>query len=79
MKQTKQLFQKRCTTRAKKILGLIDSDVYGLMNVASIGGTIYCLTFIDDFSRKTFFLNQNVMFSENVYEFKALAENQTGK
>jgi hypothetical protein len=40
-------------TRSKGILDLIHSDVGGPMSVASVKGTSYYVTFIDDFSRKT--------------------------
>ena len=35
-----------------KILGLIHSDVCGLINVKSLGGVAYFVTFIDDASKK---------------------------
>ena len=34
-------------------LELVHTDVCGSMNISSIGGNNYFLTFIDDFSRKT--------------------------
>ena len=39
--------------RVKFPLELIQADVSGPMNISSIGGNKYFLTFIDDFSRKT--------------------------
>jgi len=39
--------------RAKFPLELVHTDVCGPMNISSIGGNKYFLTFIDDFSRKT--------------------------
>jgi hypothetical protein len=38
--------------RSKEILDLIHSDVCGLMLVVSIIGSMYYVSFIDDFSRK---------------------------
>ena len=38
---------------AKFPLELVHTDVCGPMNISSIGGNKYFLTFIDDFSRKT--------------------------
>jgi hypothetical protein len=35
--------------RSKDILDLIHSDVCGLMPMNSLGGSLYCVTFIDDF------------------------------
>jgi hypothetical protein len=40
-------------TRSKGILDLIHSDIGGPMSVASVKGASYYVTFIDDFSRKT--------------------------
>jgi hypothetical protein len=40
-------------SRSKGILDLIHSDVSGSMSVASLQGSSYYVTFIDDFSRKT--------------------------
>jgi hypothetical protein len=39
--------------RSKGILDLVHSDVCGPMSVASIIGSMYYVSFIDDFSRKT--------------------------
>ena len=39
--------------RAKFHLELVHTDVCGPMNISSVGGNKYFLTFIDDFSRKT--------------------------
>jgi hypothetical protein len=40
-------------SKSKGILDLIHSDVCGSMSVASVQGSSYYATFIDDFSRKT--------------------------
>jgi hypothetical protein len=39
--------------RSKRILDLVHSNVCGLMSVLSITRSIYYVSFIDDFSRKT--------------------------
>jgi hypothetical protein len=40
-------------TRENGILELVHSDVFGLVTVPSLGGSLYYVSFIDDFSRKT--------------------------
>ena len=39
--------------RANKILDLVNSDVFGLVSVPSLGKSVYYVSFIDDFSRNT--------------------------
>ena len=40
-------------TRAEGILQLVHSDVFGPVSVPSLGKYVYYVSFIDDFSRKT--------------------------
>jgi hypothetical protein len=40
-------------TRENGILELVHSDVFGPVSVPSLGGSLYYVSFIDDFSRKT--------------------------
>ena len=66
--------------RSKGILDLVHTDVCGPMSAASLSGYLYYVTFIDDFSRKTwiyFMKTKDEVFSR-FQEFKALVENQTG-
>ena len=51
------------------------------MQTQSIGGSFYFLTFIDDFSRKTwiYFLRHKSETFSKFKEFKALIEKQSGK
>ena len=44
---------KQSNNRASKLLELVHSDVNGPIEVASLGGSRYFVTFIDDFSRWT--------------------------
>ena len=68
-------------TRAEGILQLVHSDVFGPVSVPSLGKSIYHVSFIDDFSRKTwiYFLRKKFEVFDRFKEFKALVENQTEK
>ena len=57
-------------------LELIHSDVCGPMSSTSLSGFEYYITFIDDFSRKTwiYFLKAKGEVFEKFKEFKALIE-----
>ena len=56
------------------------TDICGPMQVPSLGGSIYFLTFIDDFSRKTwvYFLKYKFETFSKFKEFKAFVEKQSG-
>ena len=63
-------------SKAKGILEIIHSDVCGLMSSSSLSGYVYYVSFIDDFSRKTwiyFLKNKDEVFSK-FKEFKPLIE-----
>jgi transposase InsO family protein len=67
--------------RSKEILDLIHSDVWGPMPVKSLGGSLYYIIFIDDYSRKTWLYllkTKDEVFSK-FQEFKAGIENLTNK
>ena len=68
-------------TRAEGILQLVHSDVFGPVSVPSLGKSMYYVSFIDDFSRKTwiYFLRKKSEVFDRFKEFKALVENQTEK
>jgi hypothetical protein len=68
-------------TRAKGILELIHSDVFGPIPIPSLGKSVYYVSFIDDFSRNTwiYFLRKKSEVFDKFKEFKALVENQTEK
>ena len=68
-------------SKAKGILEIIHSDVCGPMSSSSLSGYVYYVSFIYDFSRKTwiyFMKNKDEVFSK-FKEFKALIENNTEK
>jgi transposase InsO family protein len=75
-KNIKNPFPKR-DSKAKGVLELIHSDVCGQMPSSSISGYVYYVSFIDDYSRKTwvYFLKSKDEVFSKFKEFKALIEN----
>lgn len=59
-------------SRSKEILDLVNSNVCCLMPVKSLGGYLYYVTFIDDFSRNTwiYFMNTKDKAFNKFQEFK---------
>ena len=53
-------------SRIKEILDLVHSDLCGPMTIASLGGYHYYVTFIDDYSRKTWIYFLKTKESEEV-------------
>jgi transposase InsO family protein len=71
----------RSNNRSKEILDLIHSDVCSPMSVRYLGGYLYYIIFIDDYSRKTWLYllkSKDEVFSK-FQEFKAEIENLTNK
>ena len=68
-------------TREKEILELIHIDVFGPILVPSLGGSLYYVRFIDEFSRNTwlYFFKKKSQVFRKFKEYKALVENQTRK
>jgi hypothetical protein len=64
-------------TRENGILELVNSDVFGPVSVPSLGGSPYYVSFIDDYSRKTwiYFLRKKSEVFKKFKEFKSLVEN----
>ena len=61
-------------TRAKGILELIHSDVFGPVPVPSLGESVYYVSFMDDFSSYIwiYFLRKKYEVFSKFNEFKAL-------
>jgi hypothetical protein len=79
-KHHQEPFDSRKAWQAQNLLELVHSDVC-CINLPSLAGARYILTFIDDFSHFTwvFFLkNKNLVF-EKFKEFWAFAEKQCGR
>ena len=77
-KNTKKTFPSR-ESKAKGILEIIHSDVCIPISSSSLRGYVYYVSFIDDFSRKTwiyFIKNKDEVFSK-FKEFKSLIKNYT--
>ena len=55
--------------------------MFGSVPVPSLGKSLYCVSFIDYFSRNTliYFLRKKSVVFDKFKEFKALVENQTKK
>jgi 5'-3' exoribonuclease 2 len=59
-KQHRNNFNKNVDRRTNELLEVVYSDVCGPLQVSSIGGNRYSVTFIDDYSRKlwTYVINK---------------------
>ena len=69
------------STRKLNVLNLVYSDVCGLIDVESLGGNKYFVTFIDDASRKVwvYFLKTKDQVFEHFKKFHAMVEREKGK
>ena len=69
------------STRKPNVLDLIYYDVCDPINVESLGGNKYFVTFIDDASRKVwvYFLKTKDQVFEHFKKFHAMAEREKGK
>eukprot|EP00253_Pinus_taeda_P027444 PITA_27444 len=70
-----------CDSKTTNILQLVHSDLSGMLLVTSLGGYLYCVVFVDDFSRKSwiYFLKKKDEIFSWFCAFKALVENKTWK
>jgi hypothetical protein len=68
-------------TRENGTLEPVHSDVFVPVTAPSLCGSLYYVSFIDDFSRKTwiYFLRKKSKFFERFKKFKSFVENQTEK
>ncbi|CAL1380337.1 unnamed protein product [Linum trigynum] len=81
-KQNRVAFKSSIPSRAKNVLDLVHSDVCEPdVNVKSLGGARYFVTFIDDHSRKTwvYTLKTKDQALDVFKQFLALVERETGK
>lgn len=80
-KQYRTSFPNGKSWRAKNVLELIHSDICGPINPTSNGNKRYLITFIDDYSRKTwvYFLHEKSETFTAFKSFKTHVEKETGK
>ena len=79
-KQHREIFPTGKSIREKAPLEIVHSDVCGPMHIPSFAGNKYVLTFIDDYTRKTwvYMLKQKSEVFEKFRHFKTLVEKQCG-
>jgi hypothetical protein len=79
-KQHRKIFPKEMSYRAWAPLEIVHTDLCGPMKTPSLGGSIYFLTFIDDYSRKpwVYFLKHISETFDKFKELKALVEKRSG-
>jgi len=77
-KQSRTSFPRNSKYQAKEQLGLIHTDVCGPITPESFSGKRYFISFVDDFSRKTwvYFLKEK---SEVFKKFRVMVEKETDK
>lgn len=80
-KQTRASFKGKSGIQSKKSLELVHSDVCGKMDVPSLGGSEYVLTFIDDKTRFTwtYMIKKKSEVFGKFLEWKAMAEKGVGE
>ncbi|KAL6054460.1 Cysteine-rich receptor-like protein kinase 25-like protein [Balamuthia mandrillaris] len=79
-KQHRTKINRAPAPRALSKLQLVHTDVCGPMQIPSIGGSRYFVTFTDDYTRKTwtYFLKNKNEVTTKFIEFAKLVTNQTG-
>jgi hypothetical protein len=67
--------------REKAPLEIVHTDLCGTMQTPSLTGCVYFMTFIDDFSRKTwlYLLKQKSEAFDVFKKFKSMVENESGQ
>jgi transposase InsO family protein len=80
-KQSRKAIPKQRTTDTTGILQLVHSDIAGPFRTRSLGGSLYFITFIDDFSKKTwvYFLNSKSECFQTFRSFHQEVEKTTGQ
>ena len=78
-KQSRKKFKKLKTVRTSHVGEVVHSDVCGPITPISNGGSEYIVTFMDDYSRKSwvYFLKRKSDVFETFQEFRAMFTNQS--
>ena len=79
-KQPRKAYNAAVPTRAKEKLAVIHSDVCGPFEIKSHGGSLYFVSFIDDFTKKmwVYLLQRKSEVFVTFKSFKLLVEKQSG-
>jgi len=80
-KHHREKFVSGVSYRAKTRLEIVHADLCGPMQTPYLTGCVYFMTFIDDFSRKTwlYLLKQNSEAFDVFNKFKSMVENESGR
>ena len=80
-KQSRNPFPKNSSGKKEGVLQLIHSDVCGPLSVTSVGGSVYFVTYTDDYSNYlwVYMLKQKSDVPKTFIEWLTLVENQTDK
>jgi hypothetical protein len=80
-KQSRVPFPKNSSKKKDDVLQLVHSDVCGPLSVTSVGGSVYFVTYTDDFSNYlwVYMLKQKSDVPNTFIEWLTLVENQTDK
>jgi len=80
-KQPRNAFSSSTSHRSKELLSAVYSDVCGPLEVPSLGGNKYFISFVDEFSRKIwlYLIKAKSEAFDMFQKFKVLVEKQCGK
>jgi transposase InsO family protein len=80
-KHHRENFVSSVSYKEKSPLEIVHTDLCGPMQTPSLNGSVYFMTFIDDFSRKTwlYLLKQKSEAFDVFKRFKSMVENESGR
>lgn len=79
-KISKKPFKEYKQVRTQQLLEVVHTDIFGPVRIPSAAGSLYFISFIDDFSRyvTVYFMNKKSEALKCFKEYKSLVENHTG-